>query len=267
VALLIAQLITGSSGSTQLGGVLGAALRLADGSSVDSAQLQSQCRTHGSATTAAECALVADIDSIQSYWSAQIDTITIGARQVGSDQPTRTVWYSEIIYTSCGVTTADSGPFYCPTSQLVYVGLSFYDNLRQQFGDQRAGFVNAVVLAHEYAHHLQDLLGISGRVTTRTGAGSDLVRLELQADCFAGAWVAHAASTDPPLFAKISDDDIERALQTAAGIGDDDRLAYGGTISQNPFAHGTAAQRRAWFDTGYQSADPNQCDTFRADPL
>ena len=255
---------TGGTGAalSQLGGQLGG---LGEGQTVDNSQLEQQCRTGADANASVECAVVADIESIQDYWSGVL----------GADyQPTDTVFFNGSVQTSCGGATSGSGPFYCPADRLVYIDLSFFDTLQQQFGAEGGLFVNAYVIAHEYGHHVQNLLGINQQVTAGvTGPTSGTVRLELQADCFAGSWANHAETvpdeSGEPLIAEITQDDIDRALDAAARIGDDfiQENLGGGTVDQDAFTHGSSEQRQRWFTTGYETGDPAQCDTFASDDL
>ena len=129
------------------------------------------------------------------------------------------------------------------------------------------------MLAHEYGHHVQDLLGISDKINRRVGASSDSVRLELQADCFAGVWANHATTAPDangrPFITNLTKADITAALDTAGRIGDDwiqSHLGSGG-VDQSKFTHGSSAQRQKWFGAGYQSGDPGRCDTFAASSL
>jgi predicted metalloprotease len=176
--------------------------------------------------------------------------------------------------TGCGGATSGSGPFYCPADQLVYIDLTFFDDLQTQFGAEGGAFVNAYVLAHEYGHHVQNLLGTNQQVNPgESGPTSGSVRLELQADCYAGTWAQHAETvpdeSGEPLIADITDDDVSRALDTAGRIGDDfiQENLGNGTVDQNSFTHGSSEQRQRWFSTGYSTGDPNRCDTFGTDDL
>jgi predicted metalloprotease len=212
-----------------------------------------------------DCAVVADIDSIQDYWSG-----VLGDRYTA----TQTVFFSGSAQTGCGSATSGSGPFYCPADALVYIDLTFFDQLQQQFGAEGGLFVNAYVLAHEYGHHVQDLLGTNQQVTPgETGPTSGSVRLELQADCYAGTWANHAETvpdeSGAPLIADITQDDIDRALDAAARIGDDfiQENLGSGRIDQDAFTHGSSEQRQKWFTTGYRSGDPAACDTFGTSDL
>ena len=175
-----------------------------------------------------------------------------------------TEWFSGQVNTGCGDASSAAGPFYCPADKLVYIDLTFYNDLQTQFGATGGLFVDAYVLAHEYGHHVQDLLGIEAKVQPGdTGPASSSVRLELQADCFAGVWANHA-STVPgadgqPLVTNITSTDIANALDTAGKIGDDyiQTQIEHQTFNAASETHGTSAQRQKWFSAGYQSGDPN----------
>ncbi|MCW2636389.1 MAG: rane protein, partial [Blastococcus sp.] len=170
------------------GGDVGSAITglsgLGQGEQADNRQLKQACDDSGDANTSVDCAVVADIESIQDFWSGEL-----GSRYT----PAETVYFSGQVQTACGGATSGSGPFYCPGDQLVYIDLSFFDQLQQQFGAAGGLFVNAYVIAHEYGHHVQNLLGTNQQVQPGgTGPASGTVRLELQADCYAGAWANHA---------------------------------------------------------------------------
>jgi predicted metalloprotease len=237
--------------------------------SVDNAQLAESCRTGKDANTRTDCALVADIESIEDYWRTELPAL--GASY--SHAPTR--FFRGQTPSGCGVADTGVGPFYCPSDDRVYIDLSFFDELHDQFGATGGAFVNAYVLAHEYGHHVQDLLGVESRINhSATGPTSDSVRLELQADCYAGVW-AHAATTTPdpssgrPLISSISSADIAAALDAAGRIGDDWIQTHlgSGQVDQNTFTHGTSAERERWFSTGYSTGSPARCDTFSAGNL
>nr|WP_042184367.1 neutral zinc metallopeptidase [Kibdelosporangium sp. MJ126-NF4]CEL16252.1 YpfJ protein, zinc metalloprotease superfamily [Kibdelosporangium sp. MJ126-NF4]CTQ94176.1 YpfJ protein, zinc metalloprotease superfamily [Kibdelosporangium sp. MJ126-NF4] len=261
---------------SQLGGVGGfdgnsSASGIGDvgnGQKVDNAKLSEQCRTGKDANTKHDCALVAVINSIQGYWQDQF------ARSGQTYRKAPTNFFKGGVRTACGSATSDVGPFYCPGDSEVYIDLAFFDQLKTQFGAQGGTFVEAYVIAHEYGHHVQNLLGISDRVRTRRGPASDAVRLELQADCYAGVWAKHATTQPsvnggPPLIKAITDDDIRRALDAASRIGDDfiQRELGGGKVDQSQFTHGTSKQREKWFTTGIRSGNPTECDTFRTNNL
>src|SRR5919112_291400 len=154
------------------------------------------------------------------------------------------------------------GPFYCPLDEKVYIDLSFYDELKSKFGAS-GDFAQAYVIAHELGHHVQHLLGIDQQTRRAQQANPDMantlsVRLELQADCYAGVWGASAAKRD-----KLDPGDVDEGLNAAAAVGDD-RLQRQttGRVNTESFTHGSAEQRAAWFRRGFSGGSPEQCDTF-----
>lgn len=176
------------------------------------------------------------------------------------------VLYSDAVESACGFARAAVGPFYCPRDQKVYIDLSFYRDLKYQH--QAPGdFAQAYVIAHEVGHHVQNLLGISDQVRAlqqqvgKVEANQLSVRLELQADCFAGIWAHHADRSRQVLEAG----DVEEALNAASSIGDD-RLQRKsrGYVTPESFTHGSSAQRVRWFKQGIKTGDPEQCNTFAA---
>ena len=176
------------------------------------------------------------------------------------------VLFTGMTQSACGTGQAAMGPFYCPLDQTVYIDLSFYDDLRDKLGAD-GDFAQAYVISHEVGHHVQTLLGISEQVrSAQRGMGqaeaNELsVRQELQADCFAGVWGNHARQYLDP-------DDPAEALTAAAAIGDDrlQRQSQGYVVPES-FTHGTSEQRRSWFQRGFESGDPDVCDTFAAGAL
>jgi uncharacterized protein len=182
--------------------------------------------------------------------------------------PAKLVLYSGAVTThGCGSATSAVGPFYCPGDDSVYLDLSFYKQMQQQLGAS-GDFAWAYVIAHEMGHHVQDELGVSAQVAKaprdeQTGAEGLSVRTELQADCYAGVWAATVYKKGD-----LDEGDIEEAFGAARAVGDD-RLQkeQTGTVRPDTFTHGTSAQRRSWFDRGYRSADPGDCDTFSASHL
>ena len=184
-------------------------------------------------------------------------------------QPAHLVLFRDAVQSGCGVAGAASGPFYCPADRSVYIDLSFYDELRDRFGAP-GDFAQAYVIAHEVGHHVQNQLGITERVSSLRGRVSAeeynrlSVRLELQADFFAGVWAHHAERAKQIL----ESGDLEEALNAASAIGDDrlQREATG-TVTPDSFTHGTSAQRVRWFRRGFETGDMSQGDTFSAEGL
>jgi len=226
----------------------------------------------GGAPAAAPAA--AGTDEMRDFVSAVLGSTeeTWGAlfQQAGGRyrQPTL-VLYSGATSTSCGMGQSAMGPFYCPGDEKVYIDLSFYDELRSRFGAP-GDFAQAYVIAHEVGHHVQHLTGISDQVDalrrrqSEEEANATSVRLELQADCYAGIWANHAQQ----MRSILESGDVEEALGAAAAVGDD-RLQQQtqGTVVPESFTHGTSEQRARWFRRGFDSGDLRACDTFGAASL
>ncbi len=190
-------------------------------------------------------------------------------QQGGTYQKPRLVLFRGATPTACGTGQAAMGPFYCPGDQKVYIDLGFYQTLKDRLGAP-GDFAQAYVIAHEVGHHVQNLLGISGKVDQQRARVSQAqynqlsVRLELQADCFAGVWANHAQQARQIL----EQGDVEEAMNAAAKIGDDAlQRSSGGAVVPDSFTHGTSAQRQRWFNAGLQQGNMKSCDTFSARAL
>ena len=222
-----------------------------------------KCRTGTDANQDQDCALVADVNSIQSFWADALP------RQSRTDYtPAQTTIFSGGTQSGCGSASADVGPFYCPVDKKVYLDTTFFEEMLQgQLGARGGPFSQSYVLAHEYGHHVQDLLGTMGKVRTQKGEGSDAVRLELQADCYAGMWTKHATTVEDtggePYIIELTQDDIDRALDAAAAVGDDRiQRRSSGRVDPEEWTHGSAEQRMRWFRTGLEKGTLEACDTF-----
>jgi uncharacterized protein len=226
------------------------------------------CEFGSDANEDPDCARVAVVNSIQSYWAAALPR-QANRQYVAGD----TVIFSDRVSTGCGGASSDVGPFYCPPDQQVYLDTTFFrDMLEGQLGGSGGDFAEAYVLAHEYGHHVQNLLGTMGRVRTQQGPTSDAVRLELQADCYAGMWSRHAtevAGADGEVFIQdLTREDIEEALDAARAVGDDRiQQRTSGRVNPDAWTHGSAEQRMRWFMTGREKGSLQACDTFAARSL
>lgn len=198
------------------------------------------------------------LDDVQNFWQ---DTFQ-GSNK--TYERAELVLFERSTQSGCGGATESIGPHYCPADQRIYLDLDFFRELRDQFGAP-GDFAQAYVLAHEVAHHVQNLLGLNDRVVQapRDQQNEMSIKLELQADCFAGVWAYTVFRRDD-----LQEGDLQEGLDAAAAVGDDRiQKEATGRIDRESWTHGSSEQRMTWFSAGFENGDPNDCDTFGADSL
>jgi uncharacterized protein len=226
-----------------------------------------QCQTGADANENVECRMVGASASLEAYW--QQAGPEIGLNYAG---PQDFVLFSGGTTTGCGSASSATGPFYCPPDQTIYIDVTFYDELRSRFGSSGGPLAEMYVVAHEWGHHVQNLAGILERAQDgQTGPTSNAVRVELQADCFAGSWAANASEVPDesgvPFLQPLTDAQIADALSAASAVGDDRiQEAMQGQVNPHTFTHGTSEQRQRWFMTGFNEG-AGACDTFSVSQL
>ena len=231
------------------------------GQSVEEESLD-RCTTGAAANSETDCLMVGAASSLDTYWAAEAPALGLTYRS-----PADFVLFDQSTSTGCGQGSAATGPFYCPPDETIYVDTSFFDELRTRFGASGGSLSQLYVVAHEWGHHIQQLAGLN-ETTDRsgTGADSDSVRIELQADCYAGAWAGSASTVKDEngvtFLDPLSGEQIADALNAASVIGDDRiQQQSGQQVNPETWTHGSSEQRQQWFQTGLESG-AGACDTF-----
>ena len=214
----------------------------------------SHCKTGADANKYVECRVVATTNSVDGVWQQLLPGYT----------PPHTTLFHGQVQTGCGPADTSVGPFYCPVDKTAYFDTDFFQVLVDQFGSSGGPLAQEYVVAHEYGHHIENLLGVLGNGSQDVGAESRAVRIELMADCLAGVWARNAESTG--FLRQLTQDDIGQALDAAAAVGDDriqERVQ--GQVTPETWTHGSSEQRQEWFTNGFEGGRVSDCDTLQAD--
>ena len=261
IAVLLVSRLTG----LDLSGLFGSSAETAGSYATSSNIDMSVCNDGASANKYTQCRMVAVAESLDAVWGEQLPAQGGTAYQ----KPGFVLWDGARVSTACGNASSAVGPFYCPGDSTVYLDMSFFSQMESTLGATDTPLAEEYIVAHEFGHHIQNLLGVMKRAD-RAGAGatSDSVRVELQADCYAGVWVHYAATTaDPdtgtPFLVEPTRAEVQTALDAAAAVGDDHiQQRSGSGVDSDTWTHGSSEQRVRWFTTGMDSGSLAQCDTF-----
>jgi uncharacterized protein len=254
IIYLVISALGGGGASGNLGDLVNQSIGAGAGSATGTTL--TECRTGADANRSEACRAVGYVNSVQAYWrrffAANGKTYT----------PAVTIFFQDSTSSACGEATTSSGPFYCPGDKHVYIDLGFFQELHDNFGATAGSFAQGYVLAHEYGHHVQDLLGYLDRIgNDRQGPQSAAVRSELQADCFAGIWAKNAVSTGYLL--PLTKANVDDALNAAASVGDDRiQTETSGQVNRETWTHGSAKQRQTWFTAGFTKGTLAACNTW-----
>jgi len=259
---LIAVFLISQATGVDVSGLLGGGTGPGAAQPLDGSDLSAECTTGAQANESIDCLMVGAATSLDTYWGTEAPALGV------ADYRTPDFFlFSGSTDTGCGGATSATGPFYCPPDEALFVDTDFFEQLRSQFGASGGPLAQMYVVGHEWGHHIQELTGAFDRADRRdTGPGSDTIRLEVQADCYAGAWIGSAstiADADGTTFLEpVTEQQVADALDAAAAVGDDRiQSASGGQVDPDTWTHGSAEQRQKWFETG-RSQGPTACDTF-----
>lgn len=246
-----------------LSGLVGGGSTTDDGT-VDSLE---QCQSGADANASIDCLMKGAAASLDTYWTEELPGLN-----VDNYRSTEIVLFTGQTNTACGGATSAVGPFYCPPDETIYLDTDFYDELVSRFGSSGGSLAQMYVAAHEWGHHIQNVTGImNGLDLQKTGPSSDAVRLEVQADCFAGAWVGAAStiqdSNGVTFLKPLTQQQLDDALSAAAAVGDDRiQSATEGQVTPERWTHGSSEMRQRWFTNGFNGG-PNACNTFEVEQL
>ncbi|MGM7667282.1 KPN_02809 family neutral zinc metallopeptidase [Microbacterium sp. A93] len=222
-----------------------------------------RCLTGEDADARVDCRILATVESADAFWDPFLAEYDVQWREPGMEL------FSGNVETGCGAASSEVGPFYCPADEYAYFDTDFFGLLESEFGSSGGPLAQEYVVAHEYGHHIQNIVGyLQYSQSGGTGPESGAVRVELQADCYAGLWAGHAARIeDPesgvPFLEPVTESDLADALSAAGAVGDDRiQQKTAGRVMPEAFTHGTSEQRMAWFMAGYEAQDLNQCNTL-----
>lgn len=220
----------------------------------------SQCSTGADVQRDPECRWPAYMTSLNQYWTQ--------AAGQGFEKPTMTQ-FSGAVNTACGQASSQVGPFYCPGDQKIYIDTAFVQTLLDQLGAKGGPAAEAYIVAHEYGHHIENVTGVleKAQQDKSTGPKSSGVRVELMADCYAGVWFNFANSDQTDIIENITADDLTRIVDAARAVGDDHIQSQQGGVNPDAWTHGSSKMRQYWVQKGFETGDPNQCDTFSTDNL
>jgi len=257
LVFLVMQLMGGGGSLSSLDGPAGGTQDQATDS-----DFTERCATGAAANQYSDCRVAGTVTSLDDYWGNAFPAVGMTLEYPG------VVVFDAQVDTACGAASSATGPFYCPTDQTIYLDATFFDELQNTYGANGGPLAEMYVVAHEYGHHLQHQLGVFDIAdTSQTGEDSDSVKVELMADCLAGVWAGHAATTQDSdgvtLIKPLTQQDVADALSAAAAVGDD-RLQEQATgqVDESAFTHGSAEARQAAFTTGYERGTVAACDTF-----